>query len=194
MATNYNSKVQWEAKEFTPNSNQSGMSHSWYAQTHIANTVSNRQLADLVQARTGLRAYEVKSTIEALCEIIYEECLQSMKVYLTDQRDDKFISIEPKVSASISDAQVVADPEKYNHATVATESMLADLPKSVTLGATVGVNASKKFALGASLEKYVPSASAAGDGDGDNGGTNEQSTSGGQGGTTPTPTGENSEP
>ncbi len=186
MATNYNSKVQWEAKEFTPNSNQSGMSHSWYAQAHIANTVSNRQLADLVQARTGLRAYEVKSTIEALCEIIYEECLQSMKVYLTDQRDDKFISIEPKVSASISDTQVVADSEKYNGATAATEAMLTDLPKSVTLGATVGVNASKKFALNASLEKYVPNKSEVAE--------EEEGTSGNQGGTTPTTNGENSEP
>lgn len=155
MATNYNSKVLWRAKEFSPNANQIGMSHSWFAEAYCPNTVSNSQLAKLVEARTGLRAYEVEAAIKGLCEVIYEECMQSMRVYLTDNNDDKFISIEPKVAGSISDAMVVADAEKYNGATVATEAMLAELPKSITLGATVGVNASKKFALSAKLQKYT---------------------------------------
>ena len=55
------------------------------------------------------------------------------------------VSIYPKVSGSISDAQVQADPEKYNNAQVATEDMLTPDQLSWTLGATVGIKYSKQF-------------------------------------------------
>ena len=63
------------------------------------------------------------------------------------------MSIYPKVSGSISDAQVQADPEKYNNAQVATEDMLTPDLLSWTLGATVGIKYSKQFALNKQAQK-----------------------------------------
>ena len=65
----------------------------------------------------------------------------------------KLVSIYPKVSGSISDAQVQAEPEKYGGAQVATEDMLTPDLLSWTLGATVGIKYSKQFALNKQAQK-----------------------------------------
>ena len=63
------------------------------------------------------------------------------------------VSIYPKVSGSISDADVQKNPEKYNNATVATEEMLTPDMLTWTLGATIGVKFSKNFALNKQAQK-----------------------------------------
>ena len=94
------------------------------------------------------------------------------------------MSIYPKVSGSISDAQVQAEPEKYGGAQVATEDMLTPDLLQWTLGATVGIKYSKQFALNKQAQKvkYVatdivaeepetPSGGGDNNGGGGNGGT-----------------------
>ena len=70
-----------------------------------------------------------------------------------DGRGTLKVSIYPKVSGSISDAQVQAEPEKYGGAQVATEDMLTPDLLSWTLGATVGIKYSKQFALNKQAQK-----------------------------------------
>ena len=70
-----------------------------------------------------------------------------------DWRGTLKVSIYPKVSGSISDAQVQAEPEKYGGAQVATEDMLTPDLLSWTLGATVGIKYSKQFALNKQAQK-----------------------------------------
>ena len=138
--------------------------------------------------------------LASFVELINEECSQSMRIKLTDEKGQKFVSIYPKISGSISDKEVQANPEKYSHATVATEAMLTPDMLSVTLAATVGVNASKQFAENANIQKV--SASVAGVADEDeettnstngtnsgNGGTQNGGQNGGSGTGTVTPSG-----
>ena len=47
----------------------------------------------------------------AFAEIIQEETLESNRVSLCNTKGEKVVSIYPKVSGSISDAQVQAEPE-----------------------------------------------------------------------------------
>ena len=145
--------VKYRKREFTPNQNQAGMTHSWFAESVIVNELDTVEISRLIEARTGVRRYEAQSVLASFVELINEECAQSMRIKLTDEKGQKFVSIYPKVSGGISDAEVRANPEKYNGATVATEAMLTSDMLSVTLAATVGVNASKKFAQSCRFEK-----------------------------------------
>ena len=63
------------------------------------------------------------------------------------------MAIYPKVTGSISDADVQKNAEKYNGATSATEDMLTPDLLAWTLGATVGTKYSKQFALNKQAQK-----------------------------------------
>ena len=145
--------IKYRKREFTPNQNQLGMSHCWYAESVIVNELDTIEIARLIEARTGVRRYEAQSVLASFVELINEECAQSMRIKLSDEKGQKFVSIYPKISGSISDKDVQANPEKYGHATVATEAMLTTDMLTVTLASTIGVNASKQFAENASIQK-----------------------------------------
>ena len=91
--------------------------------------------------------------IHAIADIVAEETLEGSRISLANEDGTKLVSIYPKVSGSISDAQVQAEPEKYNNAQVATEDMLTPDLLSWTLGATIGIKYSKQFALNKQAQK-----------------------------------------
>ena len=197
--------IKYRKREFTPNQNQTGMTHCIYAESVIVNELDTIEIARLIEARTGVRRYEAQSVLASFVELINEECAQSMRIKLTDEKGQKFVSIYPKISGSISDKDVQANPEKYGNASVATEAMLTPDMLTVTLASTVGVNASKQFAKNASIQKVSPTIAGLADEDEEgsqetnqnqnengggtqNGGTqNGGSTGGDNGGLTPDP-------
>jgi hypothetical protein len=189
--------IKYRKREFTPNQNQNGMTHCIYAESVIVNELDTIEIARLIEARTGVRRYEAQSVLASFVELINEECAQSMRIKLTDEKGQKFVSIYPKISGSISDKDVQANPEKYGNASVATEAMLTPDMLTVTLASTVGVNASKQFAKNASIQKVSPTIAGLADEDeetpagGENGSSgsseNGGSTSGDNGGLTPDP-------
>ena len=138
-------KNKWRCREYTPSGNMTG-SHSFYAEAVITTDLSNDDLADRIQARTGFKSYEVEAVIAAIAEVVAEEVLESNRITLSDRKGTKMVSIYPKVSGSISDADVQANPTKYGGATKATEEMLTPDMLTWTLGATMGVKFSKQFA------------------------------------------------
>ena len=174
--------IKYRKRELVPSQNQVGMSHCWFAESVIVNELDTVEISRLIEARTGVRRYEAQSVLASFVELINEECSQSMRIKLTDEKGQKFVSIYPKVSGSISDKEVQANPQKYEGATVATEAMLTPDMLTVTLAATVGVNASKQFAENANIQKV--SASVAGVADEDEETTNSTNdTNSGNGGT-----------
>lgn len=138
-------KNKWRCREYTPSGNMTG-SHSFYAEAVITTDLTNDDLADRIQARTGFKSYEVEAVIAAIAEVVAEEVLESNRITLSDRKGTKMVSIYPKVSGSISDADVQANPTKYAGATKATEEMLTPDMLTWTLGATMGVKFSKQFA------------------------------------------------
>ena len=117
-------KNKWRCREFNPTANMEGRSHSFYAEAVITTDLTNDDLADRIQARTGFKSYEVEAVIAAIAEVVAEEVLESNRITLSDRKGTKMVSIYPKVSGSISDADVQANPTKYAGATKATEEML----------------------------------------------------------------------
>ena len=170
--------IKYRKREFTPNQNQQGMSHCWYVESVIVNELDTVEISRLIEARTGVRRYEAQSVLASFVELINEECSQSMRIKLTDEKGQKFVSIYPKVSGSISDKEVQANPQKYEGATVATEAMLTPDMLTVTLAATVGVNASKQFAENANIQKVSASVAGVADEDEESGLTPNPSTEG----------------
>ena len=147
------SKVKYRVREFNPSGQQSLGGHSFFAEVVINNDIDNAELARKIAARTGFKSYEVQAIVAAIADIVAEEVLESNRVSLANEGGTKMISIYPKVSGSISDAEVQKNPEKYNGATVATEEMLTPDLLSWTLGATVGINFSKQFSLSKQAQK-----------------------------------------
>lgn len=96
------------------------------------------------------------------------------------------MSIYPKVSGSISDAQVQAEPEKYGGAQVATEDMLTPDMLQWSLGATIGIKFSKKFAIDKQAQKVSGKNLTVIDDEGET----EQTNTGNQGGGDNPPSGE----
>ena len=176
--------IKYRKKEFTPNQNQLGMSHCWYAESVIVNELDTVEISRLIEARTGVRRYEAQSVLASFVELINEECAQSMRIKLSDEKGQKFVSIYPKISGSISDKDVQANPEKYGQATVATEAMLTPDMLTVCLAATVGVNASKQFAKNSSIQKVSATISGLADEDEDENGSSGSNSSNNNGGTT----------
>ena len=174
------SKVKYRVREYIPKTENQG-SHSWFAEVVINNDVDNAELARKIAARTGFKSYECQAVVAAIADIVAEEVLESNRVSLANEQGTKLVSIYPKVSGSISDAEVVKNQEKYPGKTVAEESMLTPDLLTWTLGATVGIKYSQQFSLSKQAQK-VKTVSAAEDDD--EGGTTP-------GGTTPAPSGDN---
>ncbi len=145
-------KVKYAIREFIPTANQSG-GHSFYAQAQPDNVITNRELAQKIQARTGTRAYEAMTVLAAAAEIILEETAENNRVQLETGDGVSLVSIYPRVTGSISDKDVQADPEAYGNAQVATADMLTADKLQWTLGASVGKKFSKQFALNKQAER-----------------------------------------
>ena len=128
-------------------------SHGFYAEVVISTDIDATELAKKIAARTGIKSYEAAMAIHAIADIVAEETLEGSRISLANEDGTKLVSIYPKVSVSISDAQVQAEPEKYGGAQVATEDMLTPEMLSWTLGATVGIKYSKQFALNKQAQK-----------------------------------------
>ena len=152
-------KVKYRVREYNPTENQNG-THSFYAEVVILNEINNNELAELISRRTGFKSYECQAIIAAIAEVTQEETLKGNRVSLSDIKGTKLVSFYPKVSGSVSDAEVRANAEKYENAQVATEDMLTPDQLNWTLGATVGVKFSKEFALNKRAQKVKDTASA----------------------------------
>lgn len=174
--------IKYRKREFTPNQNQTGMNHSWFAESVIVNELDTVEIARLIEARTGVRRYEAQCVLSSFVELINEECSQSMRIKLTDEKGQKFVSIYPKISGSISDKEVQANPQKYEGRQVARESDLTADMLTVALAATVGVNASKKFAENSRFEKASPLTNSIADEDEEEQGGNQGGSQDGNGG------------
>ena len=140
------SKVKYRVREFTPNENQIG-THSVFAETVINNEIGNSELAERIARRTGFKTYECQAIVAAIAEVVAEEVLESNRVSLADEKGAKLVSLYPRVSGSLSDNEVLADPDKYKNATKATPEMLTDDMLKWTIGATVGIKFSKRFSI-----------------------------------------------
>jgi len=140
------SKVKYRVREYNPKETNLG-THSWFAEVVISNDIDNTELAKKIAARTGFKAYECQAVVAAIADIVAEEVLGSNRVSMADEKGNKMVSIYPRVSGSVSDADVQANPEKYEGATVATEDMVTPDLLTWSLGASVGVKFSKTFAL-----------------------------------------------
>lgn len=179
------SKVKYRVREFVPKGQQSLGTHSWFAEVVISNDVDNAELARKIAARTGFKAYECQAVVAAIADIVAEEVLESNRVSLANEQGTKLVSIYPRVSGSVTDADVQKNQDKYPGKSVAEESMLTPDLLTWTLGATVGIKYSQQFALNKQAQK-VKTVSAAADSD-DEGGETPAPSGGGDtpGGDTP---------
>ena len=150
----------------------------------IVNELDTIEISRLIEARTGVRRYEAQSVLASFVELINEECSQSMRIKLTDEKGQKFVSIYPKVSGSISDKEVQANPQKYEGRQTALESDLTADMLTVTLAATVGVNASKQFAKNSHIEKATALTNSVADEDEEGGASSNPNQGGGNSGNT----------
>ena len=185
--------IKYRKRELVPSQNQVGMTHCWFAESVIVNELDTVEISRLIEARTGVRRYEAQSVLASFVELINEECSQSMRIKLTDEKGQKFVSIYPKVSGSISDKEVQANSQKYEGRQTALESDLTADMLTVSLAATVGVNASRTFAENSNIQKVSASVAgvadededaSGGQGTTDNGQQNGGNTGGNTGGST----------
>ena len=116
-------KVKYRVRERIPSDNQFG-THSFYAECVVNVDITAVELARKIAARTGMKSYEAQAAIHAIADIVAEETLEGSRVSLANEDGTKLVTIYPRVTGSISDADVQAHPDKYNGATVATEEML----------------------------------------------------------------------
>ena len=163
--------VKYRLREYTPKAGQSG-THSIYAEAVVDNIIDNKALAKKIEARGISRAAEIKSILEEAANIILEETAENNRVNL-ESGEGVLISIYPRCKGSVSDAEVLANPELYNNAQVAKEEFLTADKLQWTLGASVGIKFSKQFALNKQAQKvpYKPDQTTA-EPEENNGGTN----------------------
>lgn len=138
--------VKYTVKEFTPNENQVGMGHSFYAEAVVDNVITNKQLAAKIEARGVARASLIKSVLEEAANIIQEEVMENNRVQL-EGNSGVLVSLEPSCQGSVTDKYVREhqSEEKYAGKSVATADMLtADMIKWNIL-ASVGRNFAKQF-------------------------------------------------
>ena len=145
-------KVKYRIREFKPTANQSG-GHSFFAEAVVDNIITNKELANKIQARTGTRAYEALTVLAAAAEIILEETAENNRIQIETGDGGALVSIYPLCTGSVSDKDVVADPDKYGGATVATAEMLTADKIKWALGASVGRKFSSQFALNKQAQK-----------------------------------------
>ena len=146
------SVVKYRVREYTPTAKQGG-SHSFFAEAVVSTDITANELAKKIAARTGMRSYEAAAAIHAIADIVAEETLEGSRVSLSNEDGSNLVSIYPKVSGSISDAEVLANPQKFNGAKKATEDMLTADRLQWTLGASVGIKYSRQFALNKTAKK-----------------------------------------
>ena len=146
-------KVKYRIREFKPTANQTG-GHSVYAEAVVDNVITNKELSKKVEARTGMRAYEVLTALSAVAEIIMEETAENNRIQL-ESDGGALVSIYPQCTGSVSDKDVQANPEKYGGATVATADMLTADKIQWSLGATIGRKFSKQFALNKEAQRVA---------------------------------------
>ena len=146
-------KVKYRVREFKPTANQTG-GHSVYAEAVVDNIITNKELSKKVEARTGMRAYEVLTALSAVAEIILEETAENNRIQL-EAEGGALVSIYPQCTGSVSDKDVQANPEKYGGATVATADMLTADKIQWALGATIGRKFSKQFALNKEAQRVA---------------------------------------
>lgn len=178
------SKVKYRIREYNPTEKNIGP-HSCFAEVVISNDVENFELARKIAARTGFKSYECQAIVAAIADIAAEEVLEGNRISLANEQGLKMVTIYPKVSGSITDEEVQANPEKYGNATVATKDMLTSDMLKWSVGATIGIKFSQAFALNKHAQKVTMVASEAGmeEGDETNQGTNTNPSQG----TTPNP-------
>ena len=164
--------VKYRLREYTPKAGQSG-THSIYAEAVVDNIIDNKALAKKIEARGISRAAEIKSILEEAANIILEETAENNRVNL-ESGEGVLISIYPRCKGSVSDAEVLANPELYNNAQVAKEEFLTADKLQWTLGASVGIKFSKQFALNKQAQKvpYKPDQTTAEPEENNGGGTN----------------------
>ena len=152
-------KTKWRARHFVPKTGQQG-SASWFAEAVIDQEITNVELAQRIAARTGFKSYECQAVIAAIADIVMEECCESNRVTLADEKGQKLVSIQPKVTGSVSNldierettAQHAADPS-VEIRTEAEESDLTADRLTWVLAATVGIKTSKQFAMAKTATK-----------------------------------------
>jgi hypothetical protein len=170
----------YQIVEFTPNANQVGMSHSFFAQAVVDNVITNKELARKIEARGISRAAEIKSILEEAANIILEEVAENNRVQL-EAADGVLVSIYPTATGSISDAYVQAHQDAYPGKTAATADMLtADMVKW-SLAARVGSKLSKQFSINKTAQRVDYSAAqtpADPEAGNDNGGSGDDNGSG----------------
>lgn len=166
------SKVKFRVREYTPTAKQGG-SHSFYAEAVVSTDITAVELAKKIAARTGMRSYEASAAIYAMADIIAEETLEGSRINIGNEDGTVLVSIYPKVSGSISDAEVLANPQKFNNAKKATEDMLTADRLKWTLGASIGKKYSQQFSLNKQAQKVKYNAAdvVADEGTADAGGT-----------------------
>ena len=179
------SNVKYRVREYIPKENMPG-AHSFYAEAVINTDITSVELAKKIAARTGIKSYEAQAVIHAIADIVAEETLEGSRISLNNEGGTKLVTIYPKVTGSISDKDVQANPEKYNGAQVATEDMLKPEMLQWTLGATIGIKYAKSFALNKQAQKvkYVATDVPAEPTDGDDTGAGTGGNQGGNGGQT----------
>ena len=133
--------------------NQSG-GHSFYAEAVVDNIITNKELAKKVHDVGSISSpAEIKAILEVLATVIQTEAAENNRIQLESGDGGALVSIYPSCTGSVSDKDVLADPEKFGGATVATADMLTPDLLSWTLGATVGIKYSKQFALNKQAQK-----------------------------------------
>jgi len=145
-------KTKWRSREYKPSAKQGGI-HSFYAEAVVTTDLTNIDLAHRVEARTGFKSYEVQAVIAAVAEVVGEEMLEGNRVTLADAHGDKLVSFYPKVSGSVSDADILRetteahakDPSRPIRTVAEDDDLTADR-LTWTLGATMGVKFSRRFA------------------------------------------------
>ena len=147
-------KNKYRVREFNPKAGQTG-SHSIFVEAVIDNEITNNDLAKKIAARTGIKAYEAQAVVAAIADITMEEVLENNRITLATEDGTRMVSIYPKVTGSITDKDVQQNPDKYPGKTVAEESMLTPDMLTWTLGATIGIKFSKKFAIDKQAEKVA---------------------------------------
>ena len=145
-------KTKWRSREYKPSAKQGGI-HSFYAEAVVTTDLTNIDLAHRVEARTGFKSYEVQAVIAAVAEVVGEEMLEGNRVTLADAHGDKLVSFYPKVSGSVSDADILRetteahakDPSRPIRTVAEDDDLTADR-LTWTLGATMGVKFGRRFA------------------------------------------------
>lgn len=146
-------KTKWRARHFVPKQGQQG-SASWFAEAVIDQEITNVELAQKIAARTGFKSYECQAVIAAIADIVMEECCESNRVTLADEKGQRLVSIQPKVTGTVSNLDIerettarhAADPSVPVR-TVAEESDLTADRLTWVLAATIGIKTSKQFGI-----------------------------------------------